>query len=165
MKLNQSLKTLIIHIFCLFSSLVGQSQTFTLSDSLFNVGDEYNINNLRLGFDGDRLDDDSKLILDSVVKFLNSNPGIQVEFGNYSDIRGKVDANLKYSQVTAEWFVNYLITKGANAEQIIAKGYGESAPLFTEEELNNYRFTDKREYDRLHILNRRNILRIIKVGK
>ena len=149
----------------MFSSLVGQSQTFRLSDSLFNVGDECKINNLRLGFDGDRLDDDSKLILDSIVKFLNGKSGIQVEFGNYSDIRGKADANLKNSQVTAEWFVNYLITKGANEEQLTAKGYGESDPLFTEEEINNYQLTDEREYARLHILNRRNILRIIKVGE
>lgn len=118
-----------------------------------------------MGFDGDRLDDESKIILDSIVKFLNSNPGIQVEFANYFDIRGKADANLKNSQVTAEWFVNYLITKGANEEQLTAKGYGESDPLFTEEEINNYQLTDEREYARLHILNRRNILRIIKVGE
>lgn len=122
------------------------------------------MNNLRLGYDGDRLDDDSKAILDSFVIFLKNNPHVQVEFGTYSDLRGNAESNLKFSQLRAEFYVNYLITKDVNGEQVIAKGYGELEPEITEEEINNYRLTDKRKYERLHLLNRRNILRIIEIG-
>lgn len=157
------MKTLSINIILLFISFNGISQTFKLTDSTFQVGDKYKMNKLRLGYDGDRLDDESKVILDSIVIFLKNNPQVQVEFGTYSDLRGNADSNLKFSQLRAEYYVNYLITKGANGEQVIAKGYGELEPEITEEEINNYRLTDKREYERLHLLNRRNILRIIKI--
>ena len=157
------MKTLSINIILLFISFNGISQTFKLTDSTFQVGDTYKMNKLRLGYDGDRLDDESKVILDSIVIFLKNNPQVQVEFGTYSDLRGNADSNLKFSQLRAEYYVNYLITKGANGEQVIAKGYGELEPEITEEEINNYRLTDKREYERLHLLNRRNILRIIKI--
>lgn len=157
------MKTLSITIILLFISLNGISQSFKLTDSSFQVGDIYKINNLRLGYDGDRLDDESKAILDSIVIFFKNNPRVQVEFGTYSDLRGNADSNLMFSQLNAEYYVNYLITKGANEEQVIAKGYGELEPEISEEEINNYRLTDKREYERLHLLNRRNILRIIKI--
>lgn len=148
----------------MFISIHGICQTFTLTDSIFEVGSTYKINDLRIGFDGDRLHDDSKQILDSIATFLKNNLAIQVEFGSYNDLRGNAVANLKVSQERAEWFVNYLISKGVNKEQMIAIGYGESEPVISEEEINKYRTTDKKEYERLHQLNRRNILTITNIG-
>jgi outer membrane protein OmpA-like peptidoglycan-associated protein len=162
--MNQSLRTLVINSIVLFTSYLGNTQTFTLNDSRFNVGDMCKINNLRLGFDGDRLPDDSKLILDSIAIFLKSQPEIQVEFGSFNDLRGSTEGNLRISQNRAEWFVNYLISKGVNKEQLIGKGYGETEPIITEEEINKYRRTDKREYERLHSQNRRDVLKILKIG-
>jgi outer membrane protein OmpA-like peptidoglycan-associated protein len=159
----KGLKTFFLNIIVLIISLTGNSQTFTLTDTTFEVGDKYRIYNIRYGFDGDRLPDDSKQTLDSIADFLIFHPELQVEFGSFTDSRGPDQANLKMTQNRAEWCVNYLISKGVKKELLTAKGYGESEPIIPEEEINKYKLIDKKEYERLHSKNRRNMLKILKI--
>jgi outer membrane protein OmpA-like peptidoglycan-associated protein len=54
---------------------------------------------------------------------------MKVEISAHTDNRGSDAYNLQLSQKRAESVVNYLISKGIAANRIIAKGYGESKPL------------------------------------
>ncbi|WGE79127.1 porin OmpA [Actinobacillus equuli] len=54
-------------------------------------------------------------------------PAIQVN--GYTDRIGKEAANLKLSQRRAETVANYLVSKGQNAANVTAVGYGEANPV------------------------------------
>lgn len=69
---------------------------------------------------------ESEKELDKVAEFLLANDNILVELGSHSDSRGNDKSNLELSQKRAESCVNYLISKGVPAKNIIAKGYGET---------------------------------------
>lgn len=56
-----------------------------------------------------------------------ANPSIQVN--GYTDRIGKEKANLKLSQRRAETVANYLVSKGQNAANVTAVGYGEANPV------------------------------------
>lgn len=72
---------------------------------------------------------ESEVELDKVAEFLNDNDNIKVELGSHSDSRGNDKSNMTLSQKRAESCVKYLLSKGVNPENIIAKGYGESQPV------------------------------------
>ncbi|TCP25905.1 OmpA family protein [Tenacibaculum skagerrakense] len=52
--------------------------------------------------------------------------GVQVELASHTDSRGSKAANLDLSERRAQAVANYLISKGVNDSQLVAKGYGES---------------------------------------
>lgn len=70
----------------------------------------------------------SKETLDNLVKILKNNPGIQLEIGTHTDIRGNAKYNKTLSQKRANSVLEYLIESGISKERLIAKGYGESKP-------------------------------------
>ncbi|CAL2101356.1 OmpA family protein [Tenacibaculum sp. 190130A14a] len=52
--------------------------------------------------------------------------GVQVELASHTDSRGSKASNLDLSERRAQSVANYLMSKGINASQLVAKGYGES---------------------------------------
>lgn len=56
-----------------------------------------------------------------------ANPAIQVN--GHADRIGKQAANLKLSQRRAETVANYLVSKGQNAANVTAVGYGSANPV------------------------------------
>jgi outer membrane protein OmpA-like peptidoglycan-associated protein len=72
---------------------------------------------------------DAESELDKLVKLLQENPGIKIELSSHTDSRGGDSYNMKLSQKRAESAVKYILGKGINPKQIIAKGYGETQPL------------------------------------
>ncbi len=56
-----------------------------------------------------------------------ANPAIQVN--GYTDRIGKEKSNLKLSQRRAETVANYLVSKGQNAANVTAVGYGSANPV------------------------------------
>jgi outer membrane protein OmpA-like peptidoglycan-associated protein len=87
------------------------------------------LNNIYFDFDRYEIKLESFSELDRVYKFLNDNPGINVEISAHTDAVGSDEYNLELSQQRAESVVNYLIAKGINSDRLIAKGYGESQPV------------------------------------
>jgi outer membrane protein OmpA-like peptidoglycan-associated protein len=67
--------------------------------------------------------------LDRVVKLLIDNPEIKIEISAHTDDVGSARYNLKLSDMRAQSVVDYLTSKELSIERVIAKGYGESAPL------------------------------------
>jgi len=73
-------------------------------------------------------------ILDSIAILLKENPDVVVEIQGHTDSRGSESYNLKLSQERAETVKNYLVKyHGIPPEMLIAKGYGESKPIASNE--------------------------------
>jgi len=79
------------------------------------------------------IDDASKPSLDEVGVILSRWPQLRIEIGGHTDTRGSDKDNLKLSQARAESVRRYLTERfpGIAADQLTAKGYGESKPLTT----------------------------------
>jgi outer membrane protein OmpA-like peptidoglycan-associated protein len=92
------------------------ASTFTLDDVHFDV----NMATLR---------PESYKALDNLVSVLKIKEDQKVEIAGHTDSDGDEKANLLLSQARAESVVKYLLSKGINANQLIAKGYGESEPI------------------------------------
>ena len=92
--------------------------------------------------------------LDKIFQLLIDNPEIKVELSSHTDARGEAGYNLELSQKRAESVVNYLVSRGVEAERLIARGYGESSLL-------NYcgGFVECDEAD--HQINRRTEFKVI----
>jgi outer membrane protein OmpA-like peptidoglycan-associated protein len=67
--------------------------------------------------------------LDRVIKLLIDNPEIKIEISAHSDNVGSDAYNLKLSSKRAQSVVDYLISGQLPLERLIAKGYGESMPV------------------------------------
>ncbi|MFN4083775.1 MAG: OmpA family protein [Bacteroidia bacterium] len=68
----------------------------------------------------------SKVVLDSLVKILNANPGIVIELASHTDSRASADYNLTLSKKRAQSCVDYLVQKGIEKKRLQPVGYGES---------------------------------------
>jgi outer membrane protein OmpA-like peptidoglycan-associated protein len=72
---------------------------------------------------------ESEVVLDRVAEVLKAHPEVKVEVGGHSDSDGKESANLNLSTKRANSVRDYLLKKGVPADQMTAKGYGESQPI------------------------------------
>jgi outer membrane protein OmpA-like peptidoglycan-associated protein len=60
---------------------------------------------------------------------MNANPNMTIELSAHTDAIGSYSANLKLSDDRANSARQYLMSKGVQADRIIAKGYGETTPV------------------------------------
>ena len=67
--------------------------------------------------------------IDKLHTWILSKNNIRVEIAGHTDSDGSDAANLTLSQARAESVRKYLLQKGVAANRIIAKGYGESKPI------------------------------------
>jgi len=95
------------------------------------IGNAIVLKNIFFDFDKATLRPESYNELDRLVQLLTENPTIKVEISAHTDSKGSDEYNLKLSQKRAESVVNYLIGKGIPASRLIAKGYGETQPIDT----------------------------------
>ena len=72
---------------------------------------------------------DAAIELDKLVTILKENPDIKIELSSHTDSRGSDDYNKALSQRRAESAVTYIIKQGISSTRLIAKGYGEEAPV------------------------------------
>ncbi len=63
--------------------------------------------------------------LDRVVRILKDNAGLVIEVGAHTDSKNREAYNQIFSDKRAKSVVDYLVSKGINANRISAKGYGE----------------------------------------
>jgi OmpA-OmpF porin, OOP family len=99
-------------------------------------------------------------VLDTLVEFLNLNNNISIEIGSHTDTRGKDEYNQKLSQERAKSVVDYLISKGIAPARLVPKGYGETKPLVSDEEIAKMKTETNRESG--HQKNRRTSFRTTK---
>jgi len=67
--------------------------------------------------------------LAKVVTIMNENPGMVIEIGTHTDIRGNAEYNRDLSQKRADSAKEFMVKNGIAENRIVAKGYGESQPI------------------------------------
>lgn len=67
--------------------------------------------------------------LDRLVKLLKDVSSLKIEISGHTDNVGSESLNSKLSQERAQAVVNYLAQKGIDKSRLVAKGYGSSQPI------------------------------------
>ena len=82
-----------------------------------------------LDFDKSMVAETSFPLLDRIAKIMIENPVLVMEIATHTDNIDSIDNNLQLSQNIAQSIVDYLISKGIEKQRMVAKGYGESRPI------------------------------------
>ena len=89
--------------------------------------------NEKILFDFSKSDigDSAKINLDKLVAVLNKYPNTNIEIQGHTDSRGTDEYNMGLSVRRANTVRDYLESQGIAAARITTKGFGESAPAYT----------------------------------
>lgn len=96
-----------------------------------DIGKTITLRNIFFDFDKATIRPESANELDRLIKLLSENPTIKIELGSHTDNKGSDDYNQKLSQARSQSVVTYLIGKGISGDRLVAKGYGETLPVAT----------------------------------
>ena len=114
---------------------------------------EYNPLPINWNLGSATLTDAAKRIIDTrLLPVLKD--GVTVEIASHTDSRGTKESNQDLSDRRAQAVVNYLMSKGVNPSQLVAKGYGETR-------LTNRCSDGVTCTEREHLANRRTEFRVI----
>ena len=99
-------------------------------------------------FDTDKADlkKESKAELDKLYALIQSHPNIHVEIAGYTDDRSSHDYNQVLSEARAVAVVEYLIEKGLDKNKIVARGFGETQPIASNETDEGRKLNRRIEY-------------------
>jgi len=75
------------------------------------------------------LNQNGKDALKTAARFIKDHPNIVIEVAVHTDNKGNLLANWELSRKRAEACVAYLLEYGIRPERLIAKGYGDSRPI------------------------------------
>lgn len=95
------------------------------------VGVVVRLKNIYFDFNMATLKPESFVELEKVVAFLNENPTVEIEIEGHTDSVGPDDRNLSLSQGRSQSVVDYLVSQGIAKERLVAKGFGETKPIDT----------------------------------
>jgi len=98
--------------------------------------------------------------LDKLYEFLKFHASVRIELSGHTDTRGDEKANLKLSQERANAVVDYLVKKGIDKDRLVAKGYGETQPILSDEQINS--LPTEKEREAAHQANRRTEYKTLK---
>jgi outer membrane protein OmpA-like peptidoglycan-associated protein len=101
------------------------------SDSAFQVGATFILNDIYFDFDKSVLLQQSYVELQGLLQVLSRYPKMKIEIGGHTDGYGSADYNQRLSESRAHAVVDYLINKGIDQRRLQYKGYGKSKPIDT----------------------------------
>lgn len=87
------------------------------------------VDRLGFAFDSAELDAESKAALDQAVAVIKDHSGVKLDIVGYTDTSGPESYNLGLSERRAQSAVDYLVSKGIDADQLRAVGRGEANPV------------------------------------
>ena len=90
---------------------------------------KYTLNNVYFESGKATLDPKSFRELDDLIDYMKLRKVISIEIAGHTDNVGTADNNLMLSQDRANTVRDYLIKKGIDENRVIAKGYGDTQPL------------------------------------
>jgi outer membrane protein OmpA-like peptidoglycan-associated protein len=77
------------------------------------------------------LSDSAKMNLDHLAKILLDNPNTNIEIQGHTDSRGTEEYNMGLSLRRAGAVKDYLILQGVDPSRLTVKGFGETAPAYS----------------------------------
>ena len=89
--------------------------------------------NVLFAYDKTDLASASKVNLNKLVTVLNTYPDTDIELQGHTDNKGSDSYNMSLSEKRASEVSNYLSIKGISTNRLTIKGFGESAPKYTNE--------------------------------
>ena len=112
---------------------VENSKNFIVDLELDPVKKEIILPLIQYDFNKYDLRPESKTDLDKLAEALLDNPNVVIELKSHTDYIGLDVHNNKLSQQRADACIEYLVSKGIDAGQLVAKGMGEKEPFVIEE--------------------------------
>jgi outer membrane protein OmpA-like peptidoglycan-associated protein len=86
----------------------------------------FDIKPIYFDFDKSNIRPDAKIELDKIVKIMNDNPTLEIEYGSHTDCRGTAAYNMALSDRRAKASAAYIKARITNPKRIHGKGYGET---------------------------------------
>ncbi len=80
---------------------------------------------------------ESKVELQKIFTFLTENKDVRLEISGHTDNTGDKIANQKLSENRAKSVVSFLTMKGIEASRLVAKGYGDTQPIYPNTTMEN----------------------------
>lgn len=103
---------------------------------------------------------ESTIELTKLRDFLKANPDIKIELAGHTDTQGDAAVNLKLSEARAKSVLDFLVTNGIAATRLSSKGFGETKPIFSDEQIAKQ--TTEAAKQKMHQENRRTEYTVIK---
>lgn len=91
------------------------------------------LENVFFGTASAELKPESKVELDKLKYLLDENKDMHIQLNGHTDNVGKPEDNLVLSNARAKAVMDYLISKGINANRLKFKGFGETKPIYSNE--------------------------------
>jgi len=136
------------------------AQSFNLNSSEFEVGDIYTAKpKILVELAKSTVAIESYSILDSVAVFLTKHDKLIVEIGIHFDSRGSDHSSIRLDKIRAESILDYIEGKGIDASRLLAKGYGKTLLIISDEEIAEMK--TEQEKAEAHAVNRRTEFKII----
>jgi outer membrane protein OmpA-like peptidoglycan-associated protein len=89
---------------------------------------------------------ESSLELQRLVKLMKTNPALRIEISGHTDNVGDAKANLALSEERAKSVMTFLITNGIEKSRLVAKGYGSSDPISSNDTLQGQQQNRRTEF-------------------
>ncbi|HNW97563.1 MAG TPA: OmpA family protein [Bacteroidales bacterium] len=93
------------------------------------VGETYKLNDIYFDYGSFELSENSKLIIDGFIDFLNDHPNIKVAIHGHTDNISGTDFNMTLSENRAKSVYDYIAGKGIDAARLSYKGFGLTQPV------------------------------------
>lgn len=120
---------------------------FHLKEEQFVSGCRSILRHVYFEFDKSDLKPESFKELNNLVCLLTEYPGNRLEISGHTDNIGSHAYNTELSQKRAQAIVDYLINQGVETNRLIAKGYGETRPLASnDDEKEGRKFNRRTEF-------------------
>ena len=89
----------------------------------------FELQGVNFEFDSSALTADSMAALDADVEMMKGHSDVMIEIAGHTDSLGSDDYNQALSERRAQAVLDYFVSHGVNAENLTARGYGESEPV------------------------------------
>lgn len=112
--------------------------------SKFRAGKKAMLRNIYFDIESAHLTQDSYEVLEHLYGVLKENESLMVEIGGHTDNTGTLQANMTLSEARANAVRDFLVKQGISGQRLIAKGYGPSQPLASNDDEENGRELNRR---------------------
>ena len=109
-----------------------------------SVGKKAILKNLYFNFGSSELSDGSERILTILLQLLIDHQDLQVEIAGHTDNLGDDNFNLWLSRKRANVIYSQLVSQGVEGTRLLAKGYGETQPIASNDDENEGRSLNRR---------------------
>jgi outer membrane protein OmpA-like peptidoglycan-associated protein len=95
------------------------------------LGSSIRLNNIFFDFDMDVLRPESHRELDRLANLLKKHPSMIIQIEGHTDDYGNDEYNLKLSERRVAAVISYLVSQGIDPIRLVARGYGKTRPVAT----------------------------------